>query len=198
MITDAEEMKAATMLFKEGMKSYLDTLVAIKQFRGIIQNKIRKSLSDKLNEICSSMKIAEKISENDISPYAPPFDLGTELDGNWAIIGFKILVAPKSHYCLYFSVHFNRIEDAVNTYIAAEIRTYKKKHYYQLYALKEKLEAIIQRPYKLDPLSIDNELQLYDDWANDTDLDVFDDKFRNLIDQWNNMWNGVGGLPHWS
>lgn len=175
-----EHKAAKEQLVKEGMTSYLDALVAVREFQREIISQSRRAVEVKLNDLTNSMGIS--LDTKKLTDYVSPA-LDTDELGQYGYI--SVSFTNSGVWCCFGAI-FEREDTGSVPYVCAMMA----------------LGNARQRDFVLDKCrQIDNDVA--NDWQNEVDfferidpgdVDHFGEKLQSLIDKWVKVWKAIGGV----
>jgi hypothetical protein len=171
-----ERMSTRLELFKEGLSTYLDALIAVKGFRQEIYRRTRKVLLDgKAAELGALLEMEIR----DIKDYANPDGINN-YDGSWAWIAERII--SKDRLACYFGVYFNRDHAWVTVSISL---TRKQKDFVMDKCQKMQTTVeLIDDGYEISarcPIA-------------PSEFELFEERLIARIDDWSRVWRHIGGI----
>jgi len=81
--------RSDSKLLREGCRSYLKALEAVRQFRLEAQEAIRAAVDERIDDIAAAMKLNKTELDEGLTPYVEPANLGLGWDGSEASVGLK-------------------------------------------------------------------------------------------------------------
>lgn len=168
-----------TELLIEGIKSYPQALVAIREFRDALEALCRDVVRDNLALITDSMTM---IPLDEIEPDSRPAKI-SECDGKWATVGVRMRVRNGGPIELGYSVEWN---DGTPCLVASIQFSESETADLALATLKRGVPGIQAAVHKKQAYS----------WRDLTPSDVREmrEKMVELIQEWSGAWRQVGGV----
>lgn len=179
--------EASQSLFKEGVSSYLDAMLAIKRFREEVlrqcKNTVIKSLENLSNAI--GIKLDKNRLEDFIEPDGPSdSDYGITL--GW--IAVRIPLPETDHWItLDFGLLFERNkEGTISCRVVGYVETWYKESYWKLYEKTSSKNNFKAR-------ESENKIILFENIKEDS-IENFEKVLETIIEEWIKFWKSEGGV----
>ncbi|MBI3398519.1 MAG: hypothetical protein HY026_04720 [Deltaproteobacteria bacterium] len=175
-MTKIETEKALNQLVEKGLGSYLDALIAVREFQSEIIKRSRRALKGKLDNLLEAMGISVDRTEIEIKDY-----LSEELD-DWGWVGITFKKEPME---CYFGLYFKRQDSKCVAKVTAS-----------MWAGKASQRNFLLKHCNNVPLDSDhdgNEIGLSDSISKE-EINNFEAKLQELIDKWIEVWESIGGI----
>lgn len=181
--SDSELARAQLDLLNEGVNSYLDALVAIREFRREVQSRTRKVVEYRLDELSGVMGVSLK--RDQIVKHINPDGIPDNFDGNWAWIAARIKIIDPLPLDCYFGMFFRRDEKDQTSAIA--MMSPSKDVFQKIWVkCKEIGESKLKETYKGEIAFLDKILP--------GEMNHFEEKLNEMIDLWVKVWKALGGV----
>ncbi len=173
-------------LLVEGIRSYLQALVAISEFRRLVEDKFHRAVDERRDSIAASLKV--QIGPDAIQPYCFPDKPGREFRGDWAAIGVRIIPIEVG-VCKEHTYYLGWWRDQAGPVagIFASIRFSER-------SIAERAMSSLQKtgmaPPELSKTTISQWRKL-----EFNDIEQLQERIEKLLGEWCEAWRGAGGLP---
>lgn len=174
-------------LLAEGIRSYLQALVAIGEFRRLVENQFRKAVDKHRDSIAASLHV--QIAPNAIPPYHWPEKLARDFRGDWAAIGVRIIPIEvsgcKEHlYYLDWSRDEAQTEPVVSM---VALMTFSER------STAEKAMSALQKT-GIGPLDLQKATISHCRKLEFNDIEQLQERIEKLLGDWCEAWRAAGGL----
>ena len=176
-------------LLQEGLASYPEALIAVRDFQNGIQERCQDILRRRLNELGRAMQLPAALGQ--IKPYTWPDNPSkinlrenVELGAMWLISGLP-KVSLNFHVCISW---WSEDDMAIERYASAFLWTDNRE---LLSTLAQRLEGLGRQAFESD---------LTDRYFSVSEQLLLDDpeaclrKVEDMVAQWITLWNAIGGL----
>lgn len=183
-MSEAGQNEHLARLIREGVKSYMDALLALNVFRDSVSGAAVKVLDEKAPRLAAKSGVP-MVQNAAAQPYFAPDGFRANYDGNWALVAAKVSIdAPWKNVC-YLGLNFQRQAGSGHGQAFA-IFIYGSNNA----ALRTTLRSAL-KPFKhFYDNSVDREVGFY--WPVDGSQDV-DIELGNLMDYVTDVWGQLGG-----
>jgi len=186
----AEWEGARLKLLNEGIDSYLDAMVAIREFRREIQSKAQEVLKKRLPELCEAMRVDFSEMRDQIRMYAEPDELGEGWEGNWAWVAVRTRGRNDLISDCYFGMEIQKSEEE-GTCVGKVSVTMTAKTEETLDQILSQIRSKAQELSEGIPQNTEQtDLALTDRISPETGgMASFEQKLDKLIGLWIRVWN---------
>jgi hypothetical protein len=171
-------------LLTEGIRSYLQALVAIGEFRRLVESRFHKAVDKHRDLIADALKV--EIKSAAIQPYRDPEKLAPDFRGDWAAVGVRIPVGTSgckehTYYMGWWKEQANSVVGIIASMTFPEPLTAEKA--------RSALRKAGLGPVDLKKATIYHLREL--EFA---DIEQLQEQIEKLLGDWCMSWRAAGGL----
>jgi hypothetical protein len=169
-----------TDLLLEGVKSYPQALVALGEFRRVVQAILQEGVEKMLPTIALAMDT--RLAPDEIKNEAWPDSFRTPFRGDWARLGVRI-PRDRDGWTQYYYLEWDKgVVD-----IAASISLKDQTTATRIYAALQIAKPLLKIGLNKSDVSVWKELPLHE-------IDRIQELIREVIQEWCEAWRHAGGL----